>query len=153
MAQPKARNLENEPVKSQLIKELALSNKTQRALSQDYGVSQAAISMFRARHMDEIDAVGDMQAIEGELLPAIATKTPQKFPMDLWITDKEKRLRAMQEDAEVLEGSDDVEDIKTRLAIFRMVEESLGQAEPKMTVKVGKQVNYTIEGISLEDLS
>jgi hypothetical protein len=131
-------NLESEAVKPHLIRDLALEEKTQRALALEYGVTPAAISLFRKRHQDEVTNYRET--------------LPNKI-QDLWIADKEQRIKEMQADVELLEGSEDADDIKVRLAIFKAVEEALGQAPPKMTVNVTKQVNYTVKGVNLEDLS
>lgn len=133
------RGLEHDEVRPYLIRDLAISNKTQRQLALEYECSPAAVSMFRSRHQTEIDNYRD------SLPPAQDELTA------LWAVDKAERIKIMQETIKWLDEADDVDSAKVKLAYLKAVEESTGQAAPKVTVT--KTVNYTVRGIDMEDLS
>lgn len=132
-----ARGLEGDDVRPYLIRDLAVSQKTQKALAVDYDVTPAAISMFRSRHAAEIDNYRDT--------------LPNKLD-DLWITDKAERIKSLQADVELLDSMEDIDAIKVKAAIMKAIEESLGQLPPKTSVNIVKQVNYTVTGVDMEDL-
>ena len=133
-----AKSLESEDVRPYLIRDLAVGEKTQRALALDYGVSAAAVSMFRSRHADEIEGYRE--------------SLPNKLD-ELWVTDKAERIKSLQADVELLDSMEDVDALKLKLAILKTIEESLGQLPPKTSINITKQVNYTVTGVDLEDLS
>lgn len=131
------KSLENDQVRPHLIRDLAVSEKTQKALAVEYGVSPAAISQFRSRHADEIDTYRNT--------------LPDKLE-ELWVTDKAERIKSLQADVELLDSMEDVDALKLKLAILKTIEESLGQLPPKTSINITKQVNYTVTGVDLEDL-
>ena len=49
------RGLEHDEVRPYLIRDLAVSDKTQKELAEQYGYSAASVSNFRKKHQDEID--------------------------------------------------------------------------------------------------
>jgi hypothetical protein len=130
-------NLESEDVKWNLIRDLAVSPKTQKAIAVDYGVTPGAISMFRKRHKDSIEAY--------------KASLPDKLN-DLWVTDKAERIKSLQADVELLDDMEDVDALKLKLAIMKTIEESLGQLPPRTSINITKQVNYTIEGVDMDDI-
>lgn len=133
-----AKSLESEEVRPYLIRDLALGEKTQKAIALDYGVSPAAVSMFRSRHSEEIDNYRDT--------------LPNKLD-DLWVTDKAERIKSLQADVELLDSMEDVDALKLKLAIMKTIEESLGQLPPRTSINITKAVNYTVRGVDLDDLS
>lgn len=134
---PAKPDLEAEAVKWNLIRDLAVSKKTQKAIALDYGVSPAAISMFKTRHSDQIEAY--------------SASLPNKLD-DLWVTDKAERIKSLQADIQLLDDMEDVDALKLKLAIMKTIEESLGQLPPRTSINITKQVHYTIEGIDPNDI-
>lgn len=134
-----AKGLEHDEVRPYLIRDLAVSSKTQRQLAVDYECSPAAISMFRSRHEAEI-------ADYRESLPPSEDQLAA-----LWAVDKAERIKIMQDTIKWLDEMDDVDSAKVKLAYLKAVEESTGQAAPKVTVT--KTVNYTVRGVDMDDLS
>lgn len=132
------KSLESEEVRPYLIRDLALGEKTQKAIALDYGVSPAAVSMFRSRHSEEIDNYRDT--------------LPNKLD-ELWVTDKAERIKSLQADIELLDSMEDVDSVKVKLAIMKAIEESLGQVPPRTSINITKAVNYTVRGVDLDDLS
>jgi hypothetical protein len=133
------KGLEHDDVRPYLIRDLAVSDKTQKVLASDYDCSPAAVSMFRSRHAEEIENYRD-------------TLPPSKDALaELWIVDKAERIKMMQETIKWLDDETDLDSAKIKLAYLKQVEESTGQAAPKVTVT--KTVNYTVRGIDMEDLS
>lgn len=130
-----ARGLEGDDVRPYLIRDLAVSEKTQKALAVEYGVTAAAVSMFNKRHQTEIDNYRET--------------LPSKLD-ELWLVDKAERIKIMQETVQWLDDETDVDSAKVKLAYLKAIEESTGQAAPKVTVT--KTVNYTVRGIDMENL-
>lgn len=137
MSNEVSKGLEHDDIRPHLIRDLAVSDKTQKALAVEYNVSPAAISMFRTRHATEIDRYRDT--------------LPDKLE-ELWVTDKAERIKSLQADIELLDGMDDVDALKLKLAIMKTIEESLGQLPPRTSINITKQVNYTVTGVDMEDL-
>lgn len=137
MSNEVSKGLEHDDVRPFLIRDLAISDKTQKALALDYNVSPAAISQFRGRHAAEIANYKD--------------SLPNKLD-DLWVTDKAERIKSLQADVELLDSMEDVDALKLKLAIIKTIEESLGQLPPRTSINITKQVNYTVTGVDLEDL-
>lgn len=123
-----------------LIRELAVSGKSQTQLAEEYGVHQTAISHFKTKHAQEIGRVSEAAADEYA---------------GLWITDKLNRLAELQSLAEELADKPitprSAEVIK---GILRDAAEELGDIPNKAGVNVNiANVKYEIENVNLEDLT
>lgn len=121
-------------VRLQLIRELALGEKTSLELGEKYGMTAGSIRGFATRNKAEIEHV--KANIDDEYA-------------GLWIADKRNRIAEYEADVgqintELAKETDD-RLIRTKAAVLRQAAEELGQLTQK--VETTGQVNYTITGI------
>jgi hypothetical protein len=133
--------LERGHVRIRLLQDLALSNSTGSQLAVKYGVSQAGISQFKARHADEIAklAAGAIDALQL-----------------LWVTDKAARLAAYESAADGAQADTEREDAapedrsrarRDLMKALRSVAEELPDGLPaRSQVVVSGKVEYVING-------
>lgn len=131
----------------QLIQELARNDRTQKALADKYGVSQASVSAFKDRHRERIEEV--RQDLENEFA-------------GMWIADKRKRLEVLMSDVELIEeflgdiamwDEDSPQFLRLKKEILKQAADELGQIPQRVNVNVGgRKVTYVIEGVDMEDL-
>lgn len=127
--------LTNEWTKAKLIYELAVDEKTQRDLAEEYGVSQPAITKFKKRHHDAIEE--RREKLLGEY-------------GSLWVAEKFNRLAARQNEIEKLlelKTSNRNSEIVDKL--LNSVATELGELESKVSVEIAE---YRITGIDLDKL-
>lgn len=151
--------------KRQVIRDLALSGMSQTQLAEKYGVSQPAISQFKTRNAEEIEAVrtaadqefaGLLIAQKANRLAAyqdlydIALKPMPKISpsgkiVKEWVTD---------EDGNQVEVIVHEVDVRAAAQMLKQAAEELGQLPNKVTLsgEVGVKTNYTIAGIDPEAL-
>lgn len=130
-------------VMRKLMRELAIGEKTQAVLAEEYGVSQPAISIFGSRHREAIEA--------------IRTRMDDEFA-GLWIANKANRLIAYQSDVEMIEDlnakTPDSEWTRIRHRALRNVAEEMGHLPPRVAIVNNNQarIDYHVSGINLEAL-
>jgi hypothetical protein len=130
--------LENGWAKAKLIRELAIAEKPQTQLAEEYGVGQSAIAMFKKRHMTEIEVARDNLADEFA---------------DLWIASKRNRLAEYQKAAEKLAEKPDARSAEVLAKLLKDVAEELGDLPTRPGVQINQaNVTYQIEGVDLDNL-
>lgn len=130
--------LERAWVKHRLIRELALGDKTQAALAEQYGVTPGSITIFKQRHHTAIEDV------RADLLDEFAS---------LWIAKKVNRVAEYQDDVDKLSDSTETDVLKVKHAALKAVAEELGQLPSRYGVSVGSaSITYKIEGVDLDKL-
>lgn len=125
--------LTNEWTKAKLIYELAVDEKTQRDLAEEYGVSQPAITKFKKRHTEAIEKRRE------KLLDEFGT---------LWVAEKYNRLAARQNEIEkLLELRTTNRNSEIIDKLLNSVATELGELESKVSVEI---TEYRITGIDLD---
>jgi transcriptional regulator with XRE-family HTH domain len=146
----------------QLIVDLALSGKTQEVLAEKYGVTQGAISQFKAKHATEVAAVladtenefagialaekANRLATYQDILKKALSATPKtngKGEIVYGIPDEHgERHPIMEIDAGVAQK------------ILRNMAEELGHLPNRVTLDggIGIRTDYTINGVDPEAL-
>lgn len=121
-------------VKHQLIRELAVGDKTSQELGEKYGVTDGAIRMFAQRHLPTIEQV--------------RANLDDEFA-GLWLAEKKNRIAEYEGDIgvinEALDGQADEKLLRTKLAVMRQSAEELGQLTQK--IETSGTVNYVITGV------
>jgi transcriptional regulator with XRE-family HTH domain len=150
-------------VRRQVVRDLALSGLSQDALAEKYGVSQQAISQFKARNAEEIAAV--------------AAKADDEFA-GILIAQKAARLAAYQElygvavsptpkisasgktvtyvDPESGESGVVMEvDVRAAATVLKQAAEEMGQLPTRLQVsgELATTTTYRIENVSNDDLT
>jgi hypothetical protein len=124
--------------KAKLITELALGEKTQAQLAEEYGVGQSAIAMFKKRNLTAIEAKRENLADEYA---------------DLWIASKRNRLAEYQAAAEKLADKPDARSAEVLAKLLKDVAEELGDLPTRPGVQINQaNVTYQIEGVDLDNL-
>lgn len=156
--------LERPHIRVRLIQALATGNEGQAALAREYEVTQSAIALFKARHID------DIKRIAAGTLDALAI---------LWITQKANRLGLYQSlAADALAELDEVEGCLSNVdsadlsgnavselgsarsrarrdaaKMARHVAEEMPDGLPaRNQISISGKVEYTINGVDLDDL-
>lgn len=130
--------LEKGHVRAQLIRDLAMGDKTAGQLAEIYGVSRSSVSMFKGRHMTEIEQVS------ANLADQYA---------DLWIASKRSRLAELQVAAEKLAEKPDARSAEVLAKLLKDAAEELGDLPVRPGVQINQaNVTYQIEGVDLEAL-
>lgn len=126
---PIARRLAHPVTKLKLIRELALTNKTQDQLAEEYGVVQSSISEFKTRNADAINAIREDAADEFA---------------GIWIADKANRVMAYKEQVDYLVDrmAREVEDdphsaLRVAQSALKSAAEEMGQ----LTVRTRSEVS------------
>lgn len=123
---------------NKLCRELAVAEKPQVQLSEEYGVSQSAISQFKARHKDRIEA--------------IRNKLDDEFA-GLWIAEKANRIAEYQADVEFIGATTKADLLRVKATILKAVSEELGQLPARVNVTVTNPVTYVVKGVDPDDLT
>ena len=148
--------------RNQVIRDLALSGVTQKALAEKYGVAESSMSEFASKH--------------AEAIAAVRADADNEFA-GILIAQKAARLEALQEIAEIamtpvpkvsVKGDaahwinpetgqiETVMEVDGRLAAQAMKQaaEEMGQLPTRVQISGGLDVktNYTIEGVSPDEL-
>lgn len=118
------------------MQELALGEVTQAKLAESYGCSEAAISLFKSRHVAEINLIRDNAADEFA---------------GILVAKKAGRLQAYQD---MLERAEESGDDKHAAKVLRQVAEELGALPQRMQVsgQLDTQSRYVIDGVDMEAL-
>jgi hypothetical protein len=131
-------HLERGWVKHRLIRDFALGEKSGIVLSEQYGVSRAAISAFKKRYSLEIEEVRNNLADEYA---------------GVWVAQKIDRIREYQQAAEKMAAGSSPRNAEVLVSILKAVAEELGQLPARTQVNVSQEnVTYEIVGISPEDI-
>lgn len=123
-----------------LIRDLAISGRSQKDLAQEYGVTQGAISHFGRNHKHEIEQVREDSANEYA---------------GLWVAKKLNRLAELQRLFEELDEQPITPNsVNTMKSLMRDVAEELGDIPTKAGVNVNiANVKYEVATIDLENLT
>lgn len=119
-----------------LMQDLALGEVTQSKLAESYGCSEAAITLFKQRHLAEINLIRDHA--EDEFAGILIAK-------------KAGRLQAYQD---MLERAEESGDDKHAAKVLRQVAEELGALPQRVAIsgQLDTQSRYVIDGVDLEQL-
>lgn len=150
--------IERGHTKFEVIGHLAKGELTMRTLAEMYNVSVSSIHEFKVRHIHEIDAI--KADIESEMV-------------GLWIAQKRNRIAEYEADVEMVNDTLDLippeviaaggkrgetlptpELFTAKHRAMKSVAEELGQLPNRITMsgEVGTTVNYSIDGVDLEEL-
>jgi hypothetical protein len=131
--------LERSWTKHRLIRDMALGEKTGAELARIYGVSAAAISLFKKRHLHEVEEIRENLADEYA---------------GVWVARKLERIRSYQDAAEKMSSGESPRQAEVLVGILKAVAEELGDLPARQQVTVNTaDVTYQIIGIDIEDLS
>lgn len=142
--------LERGAKKIRLIEYLAISDKTEEELAQQFRVPVGAIKEFKTKYASKIR--GRKKQFETNI---------QDVYDHLWIADKNARLTEYQQTVEDIEekltagslmGSIDPGLVKLKFQGLRHVAEELGELKPSVQVNNAPIVTYQIEGVDLDNL-
>lgn len=133
-------------VASKLIRELAIDEKTQVQLAEEYGVAQSTVATFKKKHLARIEEVRENLADEFA---------------GLWIAMKANRIAEYQSDVEVINEKAqksgatvaDSEMIRTKASLLKSVAEELGQLPGRSQVTINTPVVYEIHGLDKDALT
>lgn len=131
-------NLERGYVRARLITELALGEKRQDQLAEEYGVARSTIAMFKKRHLTRIEQKQENLADEYS---------------DLWIAKKRNRLEEYQIAVEKMAANPDARSAEVLAKLLKDVAEELGDLPKNAAVQINQaNVTYQIENVNTEDL-
>jgi len=141
-----------------VMRDLALTDMTQQAIADKYGVSQPAVAAFKRKH--------------AEAIAEIAADADNEYA-GIWIAQKQNRLEALAEIVEIAmqptpkitnkgtvvfhpETGDLVQEVDGRLAaqVMKQAAEEMGQLPTRLQVSgdLNTTTTYRVEGVSPEDL-
>lgn len=138
-------NLDRGWRRARLIRALAVGEKSQVQLADEFGVTQSSISSFLKRH------AGEVATLQEKLNDEWAA---------LWVADKYNRVAELQSDIEDvteqaakvgIKAFDTERLLRIKHTALRQIAEELGQL--KVSVELGGKVTYVIEGINPDVLS
>lgn len=131
-------HLERGWVKHRLVRDMAIGEKTQRTLAEQYGVSQTSISSFKKRHGFEIEEVRNNMADEYA---------------GLWVAKKLERIAEYQNAAEKMANGASPRNQEVLVTILKAVAEELGQLPTRSQVNVSNETTvYQVVGVSVDDI-
>ncbi len=133
-------------IAAKLIRELAIDEKTQVVLAEEYGVAQSTVASFKKKHLQRIEEVRDALADEFA---------------GLWITMKANRLAEYQSDVEAINEKTqaskttmaDSEMLRTKASLLKSVAEELGQLPGRAQVVINTPVVHEIYGLDTDKLT
>jgi hypothetical protein len=135
---PRRNHLEKTPIRGRLIRDLAAGEQNQGELAVKYGCSTAAISLFKKRHLYEIDRVREAQLDEYA---------------DVWVAKKVERLRAYQGKVEDMIDGHSPRHAEVLVTILKAVAEELGDLPARQQTNIQAQnVTYQVVGIDPNEL-
>lgn len=148
--------------RNQVIRELALGEMTQRQLAEKYECSEPAITLFKRRHAEAIAAVkadaanefaGILIAQKAARLAAYEELAEIAMVPVPRVTPAGKVVQRVNPDTGMLE---EVMEVDGRLAaqVMKQAAEEMGQLPTRLQVsgEVGVRTNYTVDGVSPDDL-
>jgi predicted transcriptional regulator len=125
-------------VKQKLCRELAVGEKTQVQLAEEYGVSQPRISQFLKEHSTRVNEIRENLADEFA---------------GMWIADKRARLAELEEMADRIGPSRDPNKMRLVKELLKQAAEELGQIPTKANVTIDQhRITYAVEGVDPEKL-
>ena len=145
-------------IRRAIMVQLATGNKTQEAIAREYGADGSAITAFKKRHADEIQAIRD-NAMDEFTGIAIAEKAAR-------LAAYEDILRKCMTPTPKMAGKEYVHDpknpgeivyeinAKEAMKALRQVAEELGHLPSRIVLAGGLEVktNYTLNGVDPENL-
>lgn len=144
---PIARKLSKPWIRLKLIREIALSGKTERQLAEEYGCAPSSINEFKKRHAERINAVREDASNEFA---------------GMWAAEKRNRVEVLQGHVEhigeMIENGDSTEDttalVKTVQAGLKQIAEEMGQLTARVAVQgeVGAKVTHEVVGVEIEEV-
>lgn len=158
MSGAQAGKLELPWVRRAIMIELATGNKTQAAIAREYGASEPSITLFKQRHLAEIEAIRE-NALDEFTGIAIAKKAAR-------LQAYEDILQKCLIPTPKMAGKEYVHDPKNNnelvyeidaaaaVKVLRNVAEELGHLPSRVVVAGGLEVktNYTLNGVDPENL-
>jgi hypothetical protein len=130
--------LERSWTRHRLIRDMALEEKTGAELARIYGVSPAAISLFKKRHLHEVEEIRENLADEYA---------------GVWVARKLERIRSYQDAAEKMSSGESPRQAEVLVGILKAVAEELGDLPARQQVTVNTaDVTYQILAVDIEDL-
>lgn len=123
-------------VRRALCRDLALSNVTQSDLAEKYGVTGGAITQFKQRNAQEIEAIRADSADEYA---------------GLLLAQKQARIATY---SEMIEDAHARGDAKTAGRLLRQIAEELGALPQRVAIsgQLDTQSRYVIDGVDMEAL-
>lgn len=132
-------HLERPWVRMRLIRDLATGEISQAQMAQVYGVSRPSITLFKQRHLYEIEEV--------------RAKIADEYA-GLWVAGKKERLAAYQQKVEDMLEGNSPRHAEVLVGILKAVAEELGDLPARTAVQITTEnVQYQIVGIDPEALS
>lgn len=122
--------------KMQIVLQLAIGDKTAKAVAEEHGISAQRISQIKQEYQQVIHGVKN-QYLEG--ITANAVK------------NQEWRLTQYARDLEKLDSQWHAEAVKARSQILKNVADELGQAVPKTQINI-IPVEHKYIGVAIEEL-
>lgn len=132
------RKLTQGHIVTKLCRELAVAEKSQVQLAEEYGVAQSSISTFKKRHQERIKQI--QQNLDDEFA-------------GLWIAEKANRIAEYQADVEMIGTTSKADLLRVKATILKAVSEELGQLPARVNVTVTNPVTYIVKGANPEDLT
>lgn len=138
--------LSHPAVKLRLLRELALANKTQRQIAEEYDCAVSSVNEFMKRNAEAINDIRE--------------NAEDEFA-GLWVAKKKNRIAAYEEQIAFLQeridrgAEDDPQGaLKVAQAALKMVAEEMGQLTARVAVQadVNARVQYVVEGVDTEAL-
>ena len=127
--------------KLQLLRELAIGEKTQRQLAAEYEVTQGSIWQFRKKHAEEINAI--RQNMDDEFA-------------GIWLANKVNRIVEYVTDIEEINSLEvlDATLLARKQAALKAIAEERGQLQQRIQVDadVKAKVTYEVVGTDVENL-
>jgi hypothetical protein len=156
----------------QMMRDLALGAETQKALGVKYGCTQGAISLFRKRYADEIEAIrsnlqdewaglwaADKRARVAVYQDTIKTLDDQvELAIAGQLIDSKKLRELLGESTDVVQPLGDISDVlakllKARDRALHAIAEELGQLPSRVQVMIGgPKTTLTIEGVDVDKI-
>lgn len=134
---PNRRPLSTPWIRSQLIVELAAGEIPQTELAKKYGVVRSAITSFKKKYQQEINARRD--SFEDEYA-------------DMWIASKRARLTTLQDTVEGLVDMELTTDTaRTLSALLKAAAEELDQLTNKNNINI-QLATYELANVAIDDI-
>jgi hypothetical protein len=132
------RKLTQGHIVTKLCRELAVGEKSQVQLAEEYDVAQSSISTFKKRHAERIREI--QQNLDNEFA-------------GLWIAEKANRIAEYQADVEMIGSTTKADLLRVKATILKAVSEELGQLPARVNVTVTNPVTYIVKGVDVDDLT
>lgn len=146
---PNFRALERADVRVQVIRAIAMGDKTNTQIARDFGVTESAIRQFKQRHEFRIDQV--RKALDNEYAGiALASKVARVATYSDQVL---KILEVLEDPAQVARaGMGYAELARVAQQGMRSIADELGQIPTRSQVEVSGTLNCTVNGVELDAL-